>query len=235
VAILAQLRNSLGQQPFVGAAMYRVAGLAILFHRRVDKYRWATFIGMAFETQLPGIVGVDHIFTHAAVRGMTRRAFNFSLNYRMMRPLIGFNLDIIVTAEAHLGFPGFLPATDMQVMAGIAGHIVTDMGSHTPQVHTWSSFVASQAFCRFFNGIDIFVEGKDIHTATTALFHVLGPRTMAGLASILGLGSFYGLLEMHRFRVALVLLLMTIFTGFRPDKTQLRIRFLGGRGGADRL
>ncbi len=59
--------------------MNRMASLTILFHRGVRKYRWSAFIRMALETQFPRIVGVDHMFTHAAVWSMAGRAFNFPL------------------------------------------------------------------------------------------------------------------------------------------------------------
>jgi hypothetical protein len=80
VTILAQLGDSLGQQPFMGAAVHRMANLTILFRRGVGKYRWTAFIRMTFETQFPRIVGIDHMFTHAAVWRMAGRTFNFPLD-----------------------------------------------------------------------------------------------------------------------------------------------------------
>ncbi len=50
----------------------------------------------------------------------------------MMRPFAGGYFNVAMAAETDLRFVGFLPAADMQVMTGIAGHIVAVMDAILP-------------------------------------------------------------------------------------------------------
>jgi hypothetical protein len=44
-----------------------MAGLAVFFYRRMFPYCRAAFICMAFETELPGVIGSNRTSTEAAM------------------------------------------------------------------------------------------------------------------------------------------------------------------------
>jgi hypothetical protein len=61
-----------------------MAGLAVFFNRRVFPYRRPAFICMAFETELPGIIGSDGTSIEATMGRMTGRATYFVFKDRVM-------------------------------------------------------------------------------------------------------------------------------------------------------
>jgi hypothetical protein len=62
---------------------------------------------------------------------MAGRALDFAFEDRMMRTLVDVNLDILVTAKTYRWFPGLL-RPDMEIMAGIAGHVIALVGTKIP-------------------------------------------------------------------------------------------------------
>ena len=224
LTVLAELRYPFRQQSPVRTAMNFMTTLTILLDRCMLPDIWAALVGMALKAQFPGIVGFDHVPAQAAVGSMTGGAADLAFEYRMVRPLVGIDLDILVTVEADFRLRGLLPAADMEVVTRIAGYVVAFVDAQIPQVHAGRSFVTGETSRRLALGIDTFGEGENIDTAPAALFDMGSPRTMAGLTVVLGCRSLYSLSGMDRFGVAFILCFMTPFAGFGSD---IAFLFLG--------
>jgi hypothetical protein len=125
VAVLAQLRNTFIKQSGMVAAMHCMASLAILFYRSMFPHYRAAFVGMTFETELLGVIGFNHTSTETAMGFMAGRAADLSFKDRMVRTFICFDFDLTMTTETDLWFIGLLSPSGMEVMAGIAGHIIS--------------------------------------------------------------------------------------------------------------
>jgi hypothetical protein len=114
------------------AAMHCMARLTVFSHRGMLPHYRAAFVGVTFETELLGVIGFNHTSTETAVGFMAGRAADLSLKDRMMGTFICFDLDLTMTAKTDLWFIGLLSPSGMEIMTGIAGHIISLVGTQIP-------------------------------------------------------------------------------------------------------
>lgn len=101
VAVLTKQRDPADQKLAVVAAVYGVAGCAILFRGRMFPKERSAFFRMAFVTQLVGGAAFDEFIPEAAVMVVAIRAFDFAFPNRMMRLLGDLNAQVPVTGQAQ--------------------------------------------------------------------------------------------------------------------------------------
>ena len=189
---LAKIRRVADQEFGMIAAMRRMTVQTIFHNRRMLKQKRPPLLSVTFVTQFVDCVCLDLMVAKGAVRIMAAGAFDQSLFNRMMRLSGCLRPDILMAFEAEGRLILFkqLFLLIVRCMTVITGNVFIAVFAHFPVCKLSCLVVAGQAFCGSFLGTDILVEGKDIHTATAALFHMFCPRTMTGFTCILRRGAF---------------------------------------------
>jgi len=141
----------------------------------------------------------------------------------MMRLFVKLGSYVPVAAETEIRFlspqvtlSGHRRVDGMAVLARDKKRFVF---ANIPVHHPSHILVATEAFCVPGGRAFLFAKYKNGNASTTAFFNMLSPGAMARLTTVsVGGISRYRLLAMYRFHKLVVLALVAIFAGFRPDK-----------------
>jgi len=81
VALLAKQMSARGQQIDIVGTVRRMAGEAVLSHRRMLPKQRASLVGVALITKLIGVAGLQHLAALSTMRIMTGCASHFHANW----------------------------------------------------------------------------------------------------------------------------------------------------------
>jgi len=152
MTILTEVRNTFNQQLAMDAAVRGMTVGTIFRNRRVFENKGATFVWMAFVTELIDVFRPDHRRRHCAVDVMAVTAFDLALNYGMVRLFPHGRSDIFMTIEAdsrllydHLSF--------MNSVAGNARYVIAVVLAHIPHGQLRTAVMAAETlFAEFIRG-----------------------------------------------------------------------------------